>query len=245
MRSTREEQKQAALLKRYHRRLAKEVFWARPLKTRRDRLRAWINMIFSDHGIFRLVYPNYHWLSPRAARAAQPSPGLIRRFAREGGRTVVSLRGGSAFGSLPLEIEACDISGLTYRQITVTSRAVPTRETFADLVTLMRSVDTPVLYHCKSGADRAGFVSVLQMHLVEGLPIESALDQLSIRYGHVKSAKTGVLDRFFEAYIADSREQPQTLEEWVANRYDPEVVTASFRPRLSWAWFVDKVLRRE
>src|SRR6056297_1618611 len=71
---------------RANRRVRDRERWSRPIMTRRESLSAWANMLLADHGIFRLIYPNYHWLSPRAARAAQPSPGLIRRFAAEGGR---------------------------------------------------------------------------------------------------------------------------------------------------------------
>lgn len=202
-------------------------------------------MLVADHGILRLVYPNYHWLSPRAARSAQPSPGLIRRFAREGGRTVVSLRGGLMFGSLPLEIEACAAAGLAFRRIQVRSRGLPSRDEFALIVRTMREVAPPVLYHCKSGADRAGFVSVLHMHLIEGQPLEQALSQLSLRYGHVRQARTGILDAFFETYAAETAGTGVGLEAWVATRYDPGAIRAAFGSR-GWAnWLVDRVLRRE
>jgi protein tyrosine phosphatase (PTP) superfamily phosphohydrolase (DUF442 family) len=218
--------------------------WSRPPATRGERIGAWANMLLADHGIFRMIYPNYHWLSPRAARAAQPSPGLIRRFAREGGRSVISLRGGLMFGSLPLEIEACAEAGLSFTRITARSRQLPSREEFAALVAAMRAAEPPVLYHCKSGADRAGFVSVLHMHLIEGQPLAQALSQLSLRYGHVRQAKTGVLDCFFETYLAEA--QPgEGLEDWVRERYDPARIAAGFRPALGAGWLVDRVLRRE
>ncbi|GIX13058.1 MAG: protein-tyrosine-phosphatase [Paracoccaceae bacterium] len=201
-------------------------------------------MLLADHGIFRLVWPNYHWLSPRAARSAQPSPGLIRRFAREGGRSVISLRGGLMFGSLPLEIEACAEAGLSFTRITARSRQLPSREEFAELVAVMRAAEPPVLYHCKSGADRAGFVSVLHMHLIEGQPLPQAMRQLSWRYGHLRHAKTGILDRFFETYLAEA-EPGEGLEDWVRHRYDPARVAAGFRPMLAPAILVDRILRRE
>ena len=50
-------------------------------------------MLFVDHGIFRLVYPNSHRLSDKAWRSAQPAPHQIRRFAKAGIRTIVNLRG--------------------------------------------------------------------------------------------------------------------------------------------------------
>ncbi|RMF37627.1 MAG: protein tyrosine phosphatase [Alphaproteobacteria bacterium] len=229
---------------RQARRLRDVRLWSQPPATRRARLRAWSNMLLADHGIFRLVYPNYHWLSPRAARAAQPSPGLIRRFAREGGRSVLSLRGGLMFGSLPLEIEACEEAGLVFSRVQVRSRQLPSPEEFRAILAAMRAAEPPVLYHCKSGADRAGFVSVLHMHLIEGAPLEVAMRQLSLRYGHMRQARTGILDHFFETY-RDTARPGQSLEDWVEDGYDPARIAASFHESRGWSWLVDKVLRRE
>ncbi len=58
--------------------------------------------------------------------------------------------------------------------------------------------------HCKSGADRAGIMSVLYRHYRLGLPIEEALEQLSFKYLHIKQGKTGVLDYTFERYLTDA-----------------------------------------
>ncbi|MEM9049087.1 MAG: sulfur transferase domain-containing protein [Pseudomonadota bacterium] len=217
--------------------------WSEPPRGWSGRLGAWANMLIADHGIFRLIYANYHWLSPRAARSAQPSPGLIRRFAGAGGRSVISLRGGLMFGSLPLEMEACAAAGLTFRRITARSRQLPSRTEFAEIVATMRTAEPPVLYHCKSGADRVGFVSVLHMHLIEGQPLREAIGQLSLRYGHIKAAKTGILDHFFETYLHEA--DGDSLEHWVATRYDPTRVAKSFRPGFGAGLLVDGLLRRE
>lgn len=221
-----------------------ESRWSRPIRGPADRLVAWVNMLVVDHGLLRLLHPNYHWMTPRAARAAQPSPGLIRRFAREGGRSVLSLRGGMMFGSLPLEIEACAREGLSFRRIKVKSRQLPAREDFRAILAAMRAAEPPVLYHCKSGADRAGFVAVLHMHLIEGQPLRDALAQLSLRYGHVREAKTGLLDRFFEAYLEETGGSIG-LEDWVETAYDPARIAREFRAG-GWAnLLVDRLLRRE
>lgn len=231
--------------RRQARKLRDHGRWSRPLVTRRDRMAAWASMLIADHGLFRLVWPNYHWMTPRAARAAQPSPGLLRRFAREGGRSVVSLRGGLMFGSLPLEAETCRALGLAFIRIRVKSRQLPAREDFRTIVRTLRSVEPPVLYHCKSGADRVGFVAVLHMHLVEGLPLREALAQLSLRFGHVRQARTGILDHFFESYLAEAGDPPLPLETWVETRYDPARIAASFRPSGLASLVVDRVLGRE
>ena len=61
--------------------------WDQPLTGKRQRLRAWLNMLFIDHGIIRLVYVNEHSVTPDFSRSAQPAPHDIRRLASAGLRT--------------------------------------------------------------------------------------------------------------------------------------------------------------
>jgi hypothetical protein len=64
---------------------------------------SYLDMLFVDHGIFRMIYANCHRVSDKAWRSAQPAPHHIRRFARAGIRTVVNLRGERQCGSYWLE----------------------------------------------------------------------------------------------------------------------------------------------
>ena len=202
-------------------------------------------MIFVDHAFFRMVYLNLHRLSPDAWRAAQPLPYQIRRLARRGLRTVVTLRGGKSFGSLPLEIEACLQEGVNFETFELRSRALPTREEIEGAVALFERLEYPVLFHCKSGADRAGMMSALFMALREGLPVAEARKQLSLRYGHVRASKTGILDSFFDAYEADQPDGRMPLLEWVRTRYDQSALTAAFQSGKIADFLTDIVLRRE
>ena len=83
---------------------------------------------------------------------------------------------------------------------------------------LLGSIEYPVLVHCKSGADRAGLMSVIVRHVREGIPISKAKEQLSLRYGHVRSADTGVLDAVFERYIEDETKTGIGFWDWVETR---------------------------
>ncbi len=107
------------------RRLARIARWDRPLAGALSRLRAWTNMVLVDHGVFRLVYLNRHRVSERLWRSAQPAPHQLARFAREGVRTIVNLRGGREHGSWPLQREACERHGLTLAEFVVRSREAP------------------------------------------------------------------------------------------------------------------------
>lgn len=206
---------------------------------------SYADMLFVDHGIFRLFYLNMHKISSSAFRSAQPAPHDIARFARSGIRTVINLRGPRVCGSYWLEREACARAGIKLVDFTVYSRGAPTRQSIHDAAELFRSAEHPILMHCKSGADRAGLMSVLYKHLHEGEPIATAKRQLALRYGHVRQADTGVLDYFFERYLADNARQPMSFLTWVDTVYDPEELRASFRAK-GWAnRLVNTILRRE
>jgi protein tyrosine/serine phosphatase len=219
--------------------------WRRPLATRWDRLRAWTNMIFVDHGFFRLVYLNLHRISGRAWRSAQPLPYQIKWLARRGVRSVVSLRGGQSFGSLPLEIEACREAGVSFETFVMRSRAIPTPEEIRDMKALFDRLEYPVLFHCKSGADRAGMMAALYLVLHEGRPVAEARRQLHLRFGHMRHGKTGVLGAFFDAYERDQPDGAMPLIEWAATRYDPKTVTEGFQPLGIGLFVTERLLRRE
>ena len=226
------------------RRRRKIARWQRPLVTRWDRLRAWTNMIFVDHGFFRYLYLNLHPVGSRAWRSAQPAPHQIRALAEKGVRTVVSLRGGMFFGSLPLEREACAEAGVAFRSFVLRSRALPEREQLLEADALFRELEYPVLFHCKSGADRAGFMSALYLALAEGVPVSEAKGQLALRFGHIRQGKTGVLDAFFDAYERETGGAVPLLD-WIRDGYDREAVMQSHHST-GWGRLLnDLVLRRE
>jgi protein tyrosine/serine phosphatase len=202
-------------------------------------------MLFVDHGIFRVLYLNRHRLGERAWRSAQPTPHQIRALARQGLRTIVNLRGERVCGSYWLEKATCERKGIKLVNFNIKSRAAPTREEVRAAVELFDRIEYPALLHCKSGADRAGLMSVLYCFLKEGRPLEEAKRQLSLRYGHFRQAHTGILDYFFERYLEDNARRPMPFLEWVDKVYDPVELKRTFRSR-SWAnRLVDQVLRRE
>ncbi|MFN3869716.1 MAG: protein tyrosine phosphatase, partial [Hyphomicrobiaceae bacterium] len=110
---------------------------------------------------------------------------------------------------------------------------------------LFETIEYPMLMHCKSGADRAGLMSVLYCHFRLGQPIDVAKHQLSLRYGHIRQADTGILDYFFDRYLADNARHPIAFVDWLQTNYDPDELKQSFRSN-GWAnRLVDSVLRRE
>ncbi|MGD9784246.1 MAG: sulfur transferase domain-containing protein [Hyphomicrobiaceae bacterium] len=202
-------------------------------------------LYFIDHGIFRSLYLNRHRLSREAWRSAQPAPRHIARFARLGVRTIVNLRGERDCSSYWLEREACERHGIRLVNYQVRSRAAPSVQEIRGAAKLFDEIEYPVLMHCKSGADRAGLMSALFCYMREGEPIELARQQLSLKFGHIKQADTGILDYFFERYLADNALNPMPFMEWVETVYDPVELKQSFQSS-SWAnRLVNTVLQRE
>jgi len=231
--------------RRRERRMARVARWDRPLEGPLDRLRAWTNMVFVDHGVFRLAYLNKHRVSERLWRAAQPAPHQFAWFARQGVRTIVNLRGGRDHGAWPLQREACEAHGLKLEEYLVRSREAPDRDAILAAKAFFERIEYPALIHCKSGADRAGFFAALYLILHEGEPVRAALRQLSPRFGHFRFAKTGILDAFFERYLAEGEPAGLSFLEWVERAYDPEALARGFKAGFWSDLVVDRLIRRE
>jgi len=211
------------------------------------RVAAWCNTLILDHAFFRFFYNTRYRVCPGLYRSSHPMPYQLRAAQRAGVRSVLSLRGDETHvGSNRLEWEACTELGLKLVHYPIGSRDAPSREQVLDINQLFATLERPILVHCKSGADRAGFASTLFLLMQEQRPLEEALRQMSFwRFGHVKQAKTGILDHFFDVYRAHRDRYGTGFEDWLRNHYDREAVRASFHS--SW-WanqLVDFVLRRE
>lgn len=202
-------------------------------------------MLFVDYGIARIAYNNRHRISNDVWRSAQPAPHHVGWLARRGVKTIINLRGEQSFGTRWLEQQACARHGITLVDLALKSRAPPTTADLRAMREVLKNVEYPILLHCKSGADRAGIMSVIVRHERDGLPIEEAKKQLSLRYGHIRSADTGVLDAVFERYLTDRAKTGIEFWDWVETVYDPEELRRSFKAR-GWAnRLTDGLLHRE
>lgn len=222
-----------------------QIYWRDENPSTLKLIRAWFNMMFVDHGFLRLAFPNRHALSENVWRSSQPSPSQIKWFAAQGGRTILTLRGHDYRGSLMLEKRASAAHDIKLVHWRCRSDAVVAISEIKALISMLRTLEQPLLIHCKSGADRMGFVSVIYRHVIMGDPIETAMEQLSGRYLHIKSSKTGVLDHFFETYASDIRNDPMDFETWLDRKCDPDAINQSFVPNGFAGWFERKILRRE
>jgi len=231
---------------RYARRMARIARWDRPVTGLSGRVRAWAHMLLADHGVFRLFYLNKHQVTDRLWRSAQPAPHQIAALKAEGVRTIVNLRGGREHGSWQLQKEACERLGIRLEEFIVRSRGAPDRETLLSAKEFFDRIEYPAVLHCKSGADRAGIMSVLYMHFRKGRTIREALEQLSFRYLHIRHGKTGVLDYTFERYLEQGEPAGMSFLEWVESpMYDPAGMKADFRANMWGSLVTERLLKRE
>ena len=216
------------------------------LSTRRGRLSAHLDFLVKDFAFFRVPYPNAHWIGRDLARSSQPWPFQLRRWRDQGIKTVINLRGQEDGSHDLLERDACRRLGLTLVDFKLWSRGAPTREMIEGAKHLFETVQYPVLVHCKSGADRAGLMAVLYRHFQLGEPVRQALSELSWARGHAKAGMTGVLDYFFERYLADGEPAGLSLLQWVRRPdYDNEAINRGFKAGFWGSLLTEKILRRE
>ena len=215
------------------------------IRTRIGPALCYVEMLVLDYGIARVLYNNRHRISDGAWRSAQPEPHHIGWIAKKGVKTVINLRGDRSFGTAWLEDRACAKHGLKLVNFKLNSRVAPSREDLLAVKQLLETIEYPVLIHCKSGADRAGLMSVLFRHVHDGVPIAKAKNQLSLRYGHIRQADTGVLDYFFERYLSDNAKSPIVFWDWVATQYDADEVNRTFKASGFANRLVNDILRRE
>ncbi|PYC47971.1 protein tyrosine phosphatase [Litorivita pollutaquae] len=184
-----------------------------------------------DHAILRGLWTNLEQIAPGVWRSNQPSPARIERYAKMGIKTILNLRGTPKVSHYLLEEETCAAHGIELVSIALAARAALPKENYLEVIDLLDRLEKPFLFHCKSGADRAGLVAALYLLHVENAPLDVARKQLSLRFLHLKSTKTGVLDHILDCYEADmARLGPMGIRDWFADHYDQAAVRASFKP---------------
>ena len=215
------------------------------LNNPRHRKRARRDLVWGDHGFLRTRFPNRHDLGGGMYRENQPSPERIAVLAQEGIKTILNLRGPSPKGFYLLEKEACEAHGITLIDYRVYSRDVHTVEKIKGARDLFEQIEYPAVMHCKSGADRTGFMGVLYRHFHMGDTIAQALaSELTLKKLHVRQGKTGMLDFFFEDYLRYAENHDISFTDWVETIYDPPDVKARFLEQWS-GNPITEILRRE
>lgn len=209
------------------------------------RARAWLDSLLVDHGLLRLVWSNWGTVAPgRFYRCNHPTPGRLARATRRYGlRSLINLRGATGNGSDALSRERAARLGLHFIDVPMSSGGAPSREQLLALTEALRSAPQPALIHCKSGADRAGFAAAVFL-LMQGKSVVEAMRQLSLRFGHLRRSRAGVLDAVLLRYAREAEGRKDFLD-WVREDYDPAVAGGAFRARRLTSFISERVLARE
>ena len=211
----------------------------------RQRAAAWRDSLLVDHAVFRVLWSNLAEVIPgKLYRSNHPTPARLAAGKRQYGlRTLINLRGHRQCGSDALSRDAAASLGLKHVDMAFESRGAPHRDRILRFADIYRTIETPALMHCKSGADRAGLAAGLAI-LFEGGTSVQALEQLSWRFGHWKRSRTGVLDAFFIRYAAEAEGRIPFLD-WVEREYDEAALRRDFVAGGLSSFLVDRVLMRE
>ena len=215
------------------------------VNTAQGRALAWVDSLFVDHAILRIGIANFGTVIPgKLYRCNHPTPMRLRRLTRRYGlTTVINLRGPTGTGSYHLSRDAAAKLGLDYIDLSLESRGAPHRDRIWRLHEIYTGLRGPALLHCKSGADRAGLAAGLCL-LFEGRSADEALRQLSWRFGHIKQARTGILDAFFLRYQREGEGRKPFLE-WLYQDYDEATLRRDFHANGLASFINDWVLVHE
>lgn len=219
----------AKRLKTFERGLAER--YGTDISTPARKRAAQIHFQVMDHAFLRMLWTNLEEIAPGAWRSNQPDARRLRRYRDMGITTVLSLRGNGITSHYLLERETCADLGLDFVTATLHARKLASRDQILHLLDLFETIGKPFVMHCKSGADRAGLAAALYLLHIEQRPVVEAQRMLSWRYIHFRNAATGVLDHMLDAFAADTAQTPMPIRAWIATRYDPEALTASFAAR--------------
>jgi protein tyrosine/serine phosphatase len=207
---------------------------------------AWRDYWWNDHAFLRARFQNAHQISPRMWRTNQPSPDQLKVWRDEHGvRTIINLRGDTPASFTVLEKRACAELGLDLHFLKIESRGAPDPELLKQAREVFGRIQYPALLHCKSGADRAGVMSVFYLYCIEGVPLEVARQQLSNKYLHVSAGKTGILGFFWDEFARAHAATGVDFWTWLDRDYDRDDLKARFKPTPVGSWLVDRVLGRE
>jgi protein tyrosine/serine phosphatase len=205
--------------------------FGRDLSTPAGRRSAWIHYQLFDHAFLRTVWTNFFEVAPGVYRSNQPTKARFRRYRDMGIRTVINLRGEDSYSYYLFEKEVCEALGLTLIDTKLWARRTASAERILAVIGAMRRAERPMLFHCKSGADRAGFAAALYLMVFEGVPVTEAKKQLGLKYIHLKFTRTGVQGYILDVYEARLARGPISFEDWIAREYDHKAIQAGFDSR--------------
>ncbi|KMK66128.1 tyrosine-protein phosphatase [Puniceibacterium sp. IMCC21224] len=183
---------------------------------------------FFDHAFLRSFWTNFFQIAPGVYRSNQPTHARFEKYAAMGIKTVVNLRGEEKYSHYLFEKESTEALGMTLVNAKLWARMAASRARIVHVIDVLRAAEKPLMFHCKSGADRAGFVAALYLLVFEDAPVADARKQLGLKYIHLDFTKTGIQDYILDVYAARTARDPIGFEAWIRTEYDSKVIQHGF-----------------
>lgn len=180
-----------------------------------------------DHAVLRIFWTNFWRVSKGVYRSNQPTHRRFEKYATMGIKTVINLRGEDPKPHYRFEKESCDALGLTLVNTRLMAREPAPRSRIQAVLEALKTAEKPLMFHCKSGADRSGFVAAAYLLAFEGATVEEAEKQLSLKYIHLAFTKTGVQDYILRIYKARLSLGAIDFETWINTEYSANHIKES------------------
>jgi protein tyrosine/serine phosphatase len=198
-----------------------------------------IKILIEEHNSINLFWNNFHKVDDGIYRSAQILPWKLKKIIKKNNiKTIINLRGKNNY-LYKKEKEIAEQMGVEYIEISISSRTLPKIEEVKKLKDILLNENKkPILFHCKAGADRTGFVAVLY-GVLKGKDVKSVIKkELRLKYGFIALSKAGRVKEFFSKY-----DNKQDFIEWARENRDKIQNNFSENPFIDFIY--EKVLRRE
>ena len=197
-----------------------------------------------DHAFLRVFWTNYAEIAPGVFRSNQPTEARFKRYRARGLKSVVNLRGADVYAHYKYEERACRQLGVGLTNRKLSARNAPKVDAINEVIDILGRVSKPVLFHCKSGADRAGFVAAIYLMEFEGKTVQEAQKQLNVRFIHLDFTATGILDYLLWVFEERCNLSVIGFKEWINAEYDSEIMQSCFNQRLPLQKVLDLLAER-
>ena len=205
--------------------------FGKDLETPSGRFWARIHYHLFDHAFLRVFWTNHKEIAPGVFRSNQPTEWRFISYHAKGLRSVLNLRGWDVYAHYQYEERICQKLGMRLENIKLNARNAPQSADINAVVDCLGKMEKPLLFHCKSGADRAGLVSAIYLMVYEGVSVQEAMKQLSFRHVHLDFTATGVLDYFLRTFEERLNHGNIAFLDWVNSEYDPATLQEAFEKR--------------
>ena len=205
--------------------------FGKDLETPSGRFWARIHYHLFDHAFLRVFWTNHNEIAPGVFRSNQPTERRFISYHAKGLRSVLNLRGWDVYAHYQYEERMCQKLGMRLENIKLNARNAPQSAAINAVVDCLGKMEKPLLFHCKSGADRAGLVSAIYLMVYEGVSVQEAMKQLSFRHVHLDFTATGVLDYFLWTFEERLNHGNIAFLDWVNSEYDPATLQEAFEKR--------------